>query len=204
MSDASYFDDALDSRFLDEVDALETKLQPTTRVPALEMGPSTSSRSFGTRDGASSARAQGPPSHEHSDPFGEVFDLDDLEEIGDVLDRGISGPSNPPTTLVRMGPKTLQTTLWGATVLESPTKSGATSRTQSTGERMRKTKTWDKTAFAKSGWKARRPEAKGKGKGRANDDEEEVEGEEDMLLEDTPDIPEYTSSEPSDPLLIFL
>ena len=199
MSDSSYFDDTLDSEFLDQVDALETKQQP---VSTLDMGPPTLSNSFDTTDGASSTRTRPPPSHQHSDPYGEVFDLDDLEEIDNALARGIPEPSNPPATLARAASKTFQTTLLGGRVPESPTKSGATSRVQPTGERMRKIRTWDKTAFAKSGWKATRPtaksDAKAKGKGRANFDEE---GDEVLLPEDSPDIPEYTSSKPLDPVV---
>ena len=206
MSDSSYFDDALDSEFLDQVDALESTQQPVTHVPEFVMGPPTSLKSFDATNGASSARTRAPPSYQNSDPYGEVFDLDDLEEIDNSLARGIPEPSNPPAALARAASKTLQTTLWGGRALGSPTKSGATGRMQPTGERMRKTKTWDKTAFAKSGWKAIRPtakvEAKAKGKGRAKFDEEG--GDEVLLLDDSPDIPEYTSSKPSDLLLIFL
>jgi hypothetical protein len=49
MSDSSYFDDTLDSEFLDEVDALETEQQPDTRVSALDMGQPTPPESFGTQ-----------------------------------------------------------------------------------------------------------------------------------------------------------
>jgi hypothetical protein len=206
MSESSYFDDTLDSEFLDEVDALETGQQPTARDSALDIGQGISSKDFGTTDDASSARTRVHPSHQNHEPFGEVFDLDDLEEIDDDLVRDMSGPSNTPAILARIASKTFQTTLWGGRVPDSPTKT--TSHTQPSNERMRKTKTWDKTAFAKSGWKATRPpakaEAKVKGKGRANVDDEEEQGEEMLLLEGFPDITEYTSSEPFDQLLIFL
>lgn len=207
MSDSSYFEDALDSEFLDLVDALETKQQPATRVSAHDMGPSTSSKSFDTTNSASSTRTRVPQSHQNSDPYGEVFDLDDLEEIDNTMVYGIPEPSKPPVALARAASKTLQTTLRGGRVPKSPMKSGAPSRAQPTGERMRKTKTWDRTAFAKSGWKAIRPtakpDAKTKGKGRANFNEEEG-GDEVLLLEDSPDIPEYTSSKSQDLLLSFL
>jgi len=199
MSDGPYFDDTLDSEFLDQVDALETKQRPSTRVSALTMSSHTSSQSLGTTINASSTCVRAP-SRQNSDSYEEVFDLDDLEEIDDAMARGIPEPSNPQANLAPTASKTHQTTLWGGSAPESLTKSGATSRAQPTGERMRKLKTWDKTAFAKSGWKATRSSSKGdakaKGKGRAGFDEK-VEGEEDvLLLEDFPDIPEYTSSEP--------
>jgi hypothetical protein len=197
MSDTDYFDDTLDSELLDQVAALETKQQPSTRISALGVGLPRSPRSFSSMHNAPSVHAPAPapsPSRQNSDPFGEVFDLDDLEEIDNVLAHGIPGPSNSSATFVRTASRTVQSTLWGGTA-PSPTKSRATRRTQSTGERMRKTKTWDKTAFAKSGWKAIRPaKAKAKGKERTNFDEEE---ETDIiLLEDPPDVPEYSSGEP--------
>lgn len=162
MSDSSYFDDTLDSEFLDKVDALETEQQLDTCVSA---------------------------TRRNSDSFGEVFDRDDLQEIDNALARRISGPSNPPEILARTASKTLQTTLWSGVVPESHTKIGATHRTQPTGGRMPKIKTWDKTAFSKSAWRAIKPTAKTDAKvktKRANVDEEE--GEEALLL-DTPDIP---------------
>lgn len=208
MSESSYFDDTLDSEFLDEVDALETGQQPTARDSALDIGQGISSKDFGTTDDASSARTRVRPSHQNYEAFEEAFDLDDLDEIDNGLVREVSGPSNTQAILARTASKTFQTTLWGGRVPDSPTKSGTTNHTQPSKERMRKTKTWDKTAFARSGWKATRPpakaEAKIKGKGRANVDDEEEEGEEVLLLEGFPDITEYTSSEPFDQLLIFL
>lgn len=171
MSDSNYFDDTLDSEFLDKVDALETEQQLDTCVSATRRS---------------------------SDSFGEVFDRDDLQEIDDALARRVSGPSNPPEILARTASKTLQTTLWSGVVPESHTENGATRRRQPTGGRTPKIKTWDKTAFSKSGWRAIKPTAKTdakvktKGKGRANVDEE---GGEEALLLDTLDIP---ASEPSD------
>ncbi len=206
MSDSSYFDDTFDSEFFDQVDALETEKQRDTRVSALNMRPPTPPKSFCNTNDASLARARAP-SRRNSDSFGEVLDLDDLEEIDNASARRISGLSNPPAILARMASKTLQTTLWSAVVPESHTESGATSRTRPTGGPTPKVKTWDKTAFAKSGWRAIKPTAKtdarAKGKGRANVDEEGEGGEEALLL-DTPDIPECISSEPSDLLFIFL
>ena len=204
MSD--YFDDTLDSEFLDQVDALETEQKQDSRVSALDMRPPTPPKSFGNTNDASSARARAP-SRRNSDPFEEVLDLDDLEEIDNALARGMSGPSNPPAILARTASKTLQTTLWSGVVLESHTKSGATGRTRPSGGPTPKVKIWDKTAFAKSSRKAIKPTAKigakAKGKGRANVDEEE-EGGEEVLLLDTPDIPECIPSESSDLLLLFL
>lgn len=196
MSDSSYFDDNLDSEFFDQVDALETEKKLDTRVSALDMRPPTPSKSFGNTNDASSARARAP-SRRNSESFGEVLDLDDLGEIDNTLARRISGPSNPPAILARMASKTLQTTLRGAVVPEPHTKSGATCRTRPTGRPTPKLKTWDKTAFAKSGWRATKPTAKtdAKGKGKANVDEEE-EGGEEVLLLDTPGISECISVSP--------
>jgi hypothetical protein len=202
MSDSSYFDDTLDSEFLDEVDALETEQQLDIRVSALDMDQPTPPESFGNTNDASSARARAP-SCRSPDSFGEVFDLDDLQEIDNTLARPISGPSNPSEVPARTASKTLQTTLWSGLVLESHTKSGATCRTQPTRGRTPKVKIWDKTAFAKSAWRSAKTnaKAKAKGKGRANVDKDE--GGEEALTLDTPDIPECISSESSDLLSYF-
>ena len=196
MSDSSYFDDTFDSEFFDQVDALETEKKLDARVSALDIRPPTPPKSFGNANDASSARARAP-SHRKSDSFGEVLDLDDLDETDNALARRISRPSNPPAKFVRVASKTLQTTLRSAVLPEPHTERGATCRTRPTGGPTPKVKTWDKTAFAKSGWRATKPSAKtnAKGKGRANVDEEE-EGGEEVLLLDTPDIPECISVSP--------
>ena len=206
MSDSSYFDDAFDSEFLDQVDALETEQEQEPRVSAPDMRPPTPPKSFSNTNDASSTRPRAP-SRQNSDPFEEILDLDDLEEIDNALAHGMSGLSNPPAKLVRTASKTLQSTLWSGVVPESHAKSGTTSRMRPSGGPTPKVKIWDKTAFAKSGWKAIKPTAKtdvkAKGKGRAKVDEDE-EGGEEVLLLDTPDIPECMPSEPADLLLIFL
>ena len=94
-----------------------------------------------------------------------------------------AGPSKP-NSLVRRPSKGAQLTLFGDVAQEmDPSKSPAESnrrtfqRTRSTLRQMplpgqaKRTKTWDRTAYAKSGW--RKP--KDKGKERACDDDEEEE-----------------------------
>jgi len=140
MSHSSYFDDTLDSGFLDKVDALETEQQLDTRVSALDTAPPTPPKPFGNTNDASSARTRAP-SRRNSDPFGDVFDLDNLQEIDGGLARPIPAPSNPPEIPAQMASKTLQTTHWSGVLPESHTKSRATCRTQPSIGRMPKVKT---------------------------------------------------------------
>ena len=49
------------------------------------------------------------------------------------------------------------------------------------GKKAAKTKTWDRTAFAKTGWKSTKE--KGKGKGRSFDEDEDGDEDEELDLE---------------------
>ncbi|KAH9835748.1 P-loop containing nucleoside triphosphate hydrolase protein [Rhodofomes roseus] len=176
-SDDAYFDDELDSAFLNEIDAIEAAhaSPPKPAKPAAHLSSS-----------------RGPPSParevidvEDSDPF-DAFDFDVavLQDIQEGRAREPeAGPSRAP--MQRISSKnTIQTTLLGGIVQES-TNSKPKSSTKAPMQRThsaratlaeRKTRRWDHTAFAKSGWrqsaedKARK---KGKGKASFNDAEEE-------------------------------
>ncbi|OCH96604.1 P-loop containing nucleoside triphosphate hydrolase protein [Obba rivulosa] len=185
MSSDEYFDDDLDSAFMTQVDAIEaahasSSKQPEQTVSRPPAGrPATSREVIGSSD---------------SDDFGSFdIELDDAElqrideicqnEVGrsaTTASRPVAGPSNPVQR--RPSKNAVQTTLFGDTVPEAsskPKSSGTTShntlqrttsgsRTLSAG-RARKTKQWDHTEFAKTGWKKGK---KGKGKGLASFDDE--------------------------------
>lgn len=178
MSSDGYFgSDDFDPSLLNEIDAIEAlHTQPaytnyarpvTTRAPPL-------------------AR------QDTSDFFDDSFSIDDaeLQILDNFIEDSYSGKAAPvagPSTVSRTGSKgTVQTTLFGDILQPSPSSSkvsrtSSSSRTLSKqpsvkkspfGQQAPKTKTWDRTEFAKSGWKK---QAKGKGKAKADDDEEEDE-----------------------------
>lgn len=203
MDSDDYFEDELDSAFLNEVNAIE--------AAHLSL-----SKPVYTSNAKPIKRQSSPRSVielTDSDAF-DVFDVDeeDLQRFDKVCQneyqhqsasalRPAAGPSN--VNLHRTTSKgTIQTTLFGDVVhqdgpLGKPkSKSGkpsmerthSSSRTLS-GGRARKTKQWDHTAFAKSGWKL--PiSAKKKGKEKAHSffdsDQDESDGEEQVEFEQFP------------------
>ena len=177
-SDDGYFDDELDSAFLNEVDAIEA---------AYALPPTTTSNS--------AARPEPPPRQpspahsvieiEDSDPF-DAFDFD-VAVLQDIQEGRVRQPvAGPSKSLAHRTPSknTIQTTLLGG-VVQDTSRSKPRSSTKSSFQRTnsaqitltKKTKQWDRTAFAKSGWKQTAEEkARKKGKERAsfeNEDEEE-------------------------------
>lgn len=166
MSSDGYFDDEMDSAFLIEVDAIEAAhsaprptIPPPTNINVLD---------------------------DSDDDFGMSMDFDDaeLQKLDVFIEDSLNGKAAPVP-----GPSNLkQMTLWGqAPPAPSITKplSKSLSRTAATpfGKPSRKTKEWDRTAFAKSGWK--KPKDKGKGKA-IGDEEEEVGEEEEVEFEQFP------------------
>ncbi|KAI0085640.1 hypothetical protein BDY19DRAFT_964916 [Irpex rosettiformis] len=190
MNSDEYFDD-LDSAFLQEVDAIEaihTQLKPTrtqtpTRLPQTRPSP------------AKRPIRSDVIEIDDSDDFGSFFiDEQDLEIIDKLTNEAlqsrpsIAGPGR--TTFARTSSRaTLQTTLDGSILSESERKNSSSSRQSMQRNnsnvyngfvgQSRTTKQWDRTAFAKSGW--RKPQnAKGKEKALGSFDEEiedEEEGE---------------------------
>lgn len=159
MSSDGYFDGEMDSAFFNEIDAIEVAY----------MAPKPSNP---------------PPTNiPDSDDFDMSMSFDDaeFEQLDLFIEDSLNGKAAPIA-----GPSHLkQTTLWGQAPPEpSTTKrlSKPVSRTASTpfGKPARKTKEWDRTAFAKSGWK------KPKGKGKAGDGEDGEEEEEEVEFEQFP------------------
>ncbi|KAL7285681.1 hypothetical protein ACG7TL_000786 [Trametes sanguinea] len=228
MSDDNYFDDELDSAFLNEVDAIEAAhaLPPppppaaTSRSgtsSASEFKPASASNQGATRfsmPAASSAklsatinsaparRAPHPDVIEiESSDYDDVFDdvvvdaeelakIDKLceqklndprREVGQPIPQPVAGPSRP-NSLARRASKQLN--LFGDVAVENehsrPPQSTkqpfqrTRSRQMPLPGQAKKTKQWDRTAYAKTGW--RKPKTNpDKGKGRASDDEMEEE-----------------------------
>ncbi|KAI9512645.1 hypothetical protein F5148DRAFT_1145967 [Russula earlei] len=130
------------------------------------------------------------PSSNHAPSFLTVADSDDLFDI--TFDVGVedlqrvdaaieseyrrkaASPPNSPSVAFPTRPFSgRQTTLLGGVVSPKPSRRGTQQRKSPTRPIKRKTKTWDHTAFAKTG---KRRKA-GKGKGKENMDEEGDEGE---------------------------
>lgn len=174
-SDDGYFEavDDLDESALQQLDAIEAAHFSPSK-PAI-------------------APAPRPPLRRDSSSYDLSFNVDEAELakldsfIADAYDgksKPVAGPSNIPRTSSN---NMVQTTLFGDVLPPPPSSSSNNKpisqleRTKSAsrnlfGQQAPKTKTWDQTAFAKSG--IRKPKTKGKGKGKAGYDGDEEEGEE--------------------------
>lgn len=161
MSSDDYFDDlSLDDAALEELDAIEAAhLSPQKPKPAAKNTP--------------------------DDSFDDVaFDINDdmlamLDEFSQGASKGATKPASiPPSS--RTGGKTLvQTTLFGDIVrAESSSKSTHSHRSTYAAQEPRKTKVWDRTEFAKTGFRLRRTKSAGMGKQQAHDDDEDFDNEE--------------------------
>lgn len=189
MSSDGYFEDDIDSALLNELDAIE----------AAHFSPSKDNR----------PRAPLTRTSSGSDFFDDsTFDIDEaeLQRLDIFIEDSyqgkvapIAGPSRTTSNASTRG--MLQTTLFGdvlqpgpssgrAKAISSSSSSSSTKhaapKTSQFGQQAPKTKVWDRTAFAKSGWKRPAPD-KGKGKGSFGDDdddnEEEFDNEDDEEME---------------------
>ncbi|TFK88584.1 P-loop containing nucleoside triphosphate hydrolase protein [Polyporus arcularius HHB13444] len=225
MSSDEYFDDELDSAFLNEVDAIEaahvsaptaTASRPTAAQPAPKSASKPLFKPAGLTKTAKITSSKPPIVHisppdvielhdSSSDYYAEFFDDfpdDDAalaqldQEVERQLDehhhnRGhsygqpVAGPSNL-NNLVRRPSRGAQLNLFGEVAKETEPASNTGDsnrrtfqRTRSTLRQMplpgqaKRTKQWDRTAYAKTGW--RKPKNTDKGKGRASDEEDEDE-----------------------------
>ncbi|KAI0662624.1 hypothetical protein C8Q70DRAFT_1128612 [Cubamyces menziesii] len=228
MSDDDYFDDELDSAFLNAVDAIEAAHVPPAAAAASAIvpgsystsGPSsstgiTSSSLSGSKSALQSPYSAPKPSSSRAPPA-DVIELDDSSDYGDLFDdvvvddaalakidelcrqeysrngRGngqasaqpVAGPSKP-NGLARRSSKGAQLNLFGEVATEREPPKGPAQSTRQPFQRTRsrqmplpgqarKTKKWDRTAYAKTGWRKPKPNPD-KGKGRASDEEDEEE-----------------------------
>ncbi|KAK7694443.1 hypothetical protein QCA50_001629 [Cerrena zonata] len=194
MSSDGYFEDDLDSAFLEQVDAIEAAHVGSQRPP--------SAASSSTLVSAPKLK-QPPPKYKEvieiddddDDAFEDsyaAFDIDEeqLKHFDEVCNVQTSTPV-PKKPVSRWNSKgTVQTTLFGdIAVQNAPTSKGNGSSAQRTASssripigRPKRTKQWDRTAFAKTGWK----KPKGKAKTSFGEDEEEEEWEEPVEFEQFP------------------
>ena len=197
MSSDDYFDDDLiDDDVLSKVDAIEAAhTQPaTTAVFRLARPPSKP---------AQPPRAKSPPPTQEVIDVDETYEFDTLDDIqleaidkicNDAMNGKQPVASSSRSTLHRApsGP-TIQTTLFGGVAQPaSSSRNTAPSSSRSTFQRTNsrldnvytgkpnKTKKWDHTAFAKSGWK-KPPNAKGKEKAGLFEDGQEEEWEDEEV-----------------------
>ncbi|EMD36709.1 hypothetical protein CERSUDRAFT_123790 [Gelatoporia subvermispora B] len=198
MSSDDYFNDELDSTFLNQVDAIEAAHTQPHKQPASEQtrAPPPAGRPATSREVIELSDT------DNFDSFDIDLDDAELQRIDEICRtqtgqatssslRPIAGPSN--TVQRRPSKNAVQTTLFGDPVHDvavKPRSNGATSlqRTASSSRiqpagRSRKTKQWDHTQFAKTGWK--RGKSKGKEKGKASFEGED-EDEEGMEFEQFP------------------
>ncbi|KAG5639302.1 hypothetical protein H0H81_004504 [Sphagnurus paluster] len=175
MSSDGYFDgDDLDDAMFEELDAIEAAAMaspPRAQAQAPKPVPTAKPLSRG------------------EDSFYDLtFDIDENELakldvfVKDAYD-GKAQPVAGPSGLNRTKSAIYQTTLFGEKLPQSSSNTqprAQIQRTKSTprnpfGQRARKTKVWDQTAFAKTGLKSGKSKGKGKGKASYDDDDEEQE-----------------------------
>lgn len=209
MSSDDYFDDELDSAILQQVDAIEAA--HTQSVAARPPPPPPPKASTPRR--APPKAAPPPPAREVID-VDDSYDFDAFEINDDdiqAFDKACNDALNgkPPTPVAGPSKPALQRTTSGAAVQmtlfgevaanQSPSRGSGALGTRQTVQRQastannlftgkpNKTKKWDHTAFAKSGWKKPKT-AKGKEKAGSFDygDEEEFEEEEEVEFEQFP------------------
>jgi ATP-dependent DNA helicase MPH1 len=182
MSSDGYFEGEIDGDILEQLDAIEAA-HFSPKKPPLARPPVRQDSSF--------------------DEFNVTFDIDDseLQRLDTFIEDAYQGKAGPVAgqSKLRQPPNkcTVQTTLFGG-ILPNPAPRSRTqsnvssSRTQTQhsnstprnpfGQQAPKTKTWDRTAFAKSGVKS----GKGKGKALFNDDNDEEQEDDEVEFEQFP------------------
>lgn len=178
MSSSDYgFDDELDSAILNELDVIEAAHRPPLRNPPKPPP----------------LAAKAPKPLDEEDSFLDLsLEIDDaeLQRIDTFIDAVYKGNAQPvagPSNYARpLSKNTVQRTLFGdiaqpavSSSRQSPTKRSSLQRTKSSprkpfGQQAPRTRQWDHTVFAKSGWKKPKT-VKGKGKDDGDDEEEHVE-----------------------------
>ncbi|KAF9229670.1 P-loop containing nucleoside triphosphate hydrolase protein [Gyrodon lividus] len=169
MNSDDYFDDDIDSGILNQLDIIEAAHRPQPKQPQPP------------------AKPVQPKQLEADDSFVDLtLDIDEaeLQRLDSFIDAAYKGKAGFVTGSTNLGcsssKNSVQTTLFGepaaSTRKAGPVSRGPMQRTKSNprnpfGHQAPKTKQWDHTGFAKSGWK------KPKAKGQDNDGEGQEEGE---------------------------
>jgi ATP-dependent DNA helicase MPH1 len=198
MNSDDYFDgeDDFDASALQQLDAIEAAHfspgKQTAQLPTSPIVPTTTT----------SKR----PSLGHEASFGDIsfdFDESNLAQLDNFIEDAIvgkaqpvAGPSKPTRTA---SGNMLQRTLFGD-VLPPPSTNKSTgsnnprsqmAKTKSVqnnlfGQQAPKTKSWDHTAFSKTGVRQSKQRANKKGKGKSGEDDAEDSGEEQVEFEQFP------------------
>ncbi|PVG04747.1 P-loop containing nucleoside triphosphate hydrolase protein [Serendipita vermifera] len=161
MSDYDEYFDSLDDDALAEVNALEashTARQQTS-----------TNRTESTKD-ASNALILSDTESELE--FEEVsMNIEDMKQLEEAASKRVK-QLGPPRWIapVHNLSTSRQTNLFGE-VLDNQPQPQPSQHRPTFGQKLRKTKVWDKTAFAKTGWRSTKPPKGRKGKGKAGDDE---------------------------------
>ncbi|KZT06380.1 P-loop containing nucleoside triphosphate hydrolase protein [Laetiporus sulphureus 93-53] len=190
MSSDEYFDDELDSAFLQEVDAIEAantsysaparmakhanKLVLPHDVIVLSDSDSFTAVDSGTADPESVAQTRGGNDRHDAQPIAGSSAVHRTSSkgrlqttlFGDVLQKNAS-----------------KSKIHNKPVSKAPVERSHSGNRHQVGGRTKKTKQWDHTAFAKSGWRQSAAEKKRKAKSKlfCNEEEEEDGGEEEPV-----------------------
>lgn len=180
MNSDDYFPDDLDSGILSQLDVIEAAHRPkhTHNPPKCPPPPKP----------VPPPKPPPPKPVEKEDSFMDIslnLDEADLQRLDSFIDAAYKGQAAPvtgPSGATRPPSKgCVQTTLYGGVVnpaastsKASPASRGPAQRSRSDhrnpfGQQAPKTKQWDHTAFAKSGWRKPKP------KGKLDEDEQEEE-----------------------------
>ncbi|KAI0786016.1 hypothetical protein C8Q75DRAFT_298846 [Abortiporus biennis] len=185
MSSDGYFDDELDSAFLNELDAVEAAHFPlqSTSSSSTNSKPTANTKPKSAAESAPREAIEIDDSDDYDCDFPEV-DEEDLRAIDEICSKEFAKPgSSRNAPLARTTSKnSVQMNLFGEVATQIPSSKAGPSTTKrvpqrtlslTTKDRPKRTKQWDYAAFAKTGW--RKPKESTKGKERAYSDEEEEE-----------------------------
>jgi ATP-dependent DNA helicase MPH1 len=171
MSDYDEYFDTIDDGVLAQVDALEAIGElgrSPNKPPAASTKKSSKSASIST------------PGDSDSALFDLTLDVNEMEKLEEAAARRLNAQPGPS----RQG-ASRQIDLHGRPLPpQSPEKQ--VQHRPVFGQKMRKTKVWDQTAFAKTGWRSTKPVKSKKGKGKAVADDEGDDDEECVDLHDVP------------------
>lgn len=168
MSDYDEYFDTFDEDALAEVNAMETL------GDAERMSKKSSATSANSPPKSASIEATTPGLDSDSTFFDLTLDGDDMEELEEAAVRKLNSQAGPSRLNgpVRTLSTSRQTDLHGRT-LPSASPPKQVQHRPIFGQKLRKTKAWDQTAFAKTGWRSTKPPKTKKGKGKAADEEDE-------------------------------
>jgi ATP-dependent DNA helicase MPH1 len=162
MSDYDEYFNSLDDAALAEVNALEAAHNAQQH--------NSPNRTESTKD---ASKAQSLSDTESEFEFEEVsMNIEDMKRLEEAASNRVKqlGPPRWIAPVTNMS-TARQTNLFGE-VLDKQPQSQQTQHRPAFGQKLRKTKVWDQSAFARTGWRSTKPSKGGKGKGKAVDKDE--------------------------------